>query len=74
MPVIEQKDWRERLRDNIAAAASEISRNAADTILTGGRKINYATITVRVGMNEAPDVEYDVSVLPEGHGSKSPVF
>lgn len=72
--MIEKKDWRDRVRDNVAAAASELARNGADTILTGGRKIRYATITVRVGMNEAPDVEYDVSVLPEDHGNKPPVF
>lgn len=72
--MIDRKDWREQVRENIAAAVSEISRNGADTILAGGRKINYATITVRVGMNEAPDVEYDVSVCPEDHGKQPPVF
>lgn len=74
MPVIEQKDWRERLRDNIAAAASEISRNAADTILTGGRRILDAEITVLVSLDEPPRVKYRVDVLPEDHGQQSPVF
>lgn len=72
--MIDRKDWREQLRESIAAAASEISRNGADTILAGGRNVNFATITVCVGMNEAPTVEYDVSVCPEDHGNKPPVF
>ena len=72
--MIDRKDWREQLRESIAAAASEISRNGADTILAGGRKVNFATITVRLGVSEAPDVEYDVSVHPEDHGNKPPVF
>lgn len=72
--MIDRKDWREQLRESIAAAASEISRNGADTILAGGRKVNYAVITVHLGMNEAPDVEYDVSVYPEDHGKQPPVF
>lgn len=72
--MIDRKDWREQLRESIAAAASEISRNGADTILAGGRKVNHAVITVRLGMNEAPDVEYDVSVYPEDNGKQPPVF
>ena len=72
--MIDRKNWREQLRDDIAAAASEISRNGADTILANDRKIRFAVITVRVGVNEAPDVEYDVRVFPEDHGNQPPVF
>lgn len=72
--MIEQKDWRERVRDNVAAAASELARNGADTILTGGRRILDAEITVLVSPDEPPRVKYRVDVLPEDHGSKSPVF
>lgn len=72
--MIGRKDWREQLRDDIAAAASEISRNGADTILAGGRKIRFATITVRVGQNEEPGVEYDVEVIPEDHGKQPQVL
>ena len=67
-------DWREQLRESIAAAASEISRNGADTILAGGRKIASAEIIISLRPDSTVVVGYDVDVLPEDHGKQPPVF
>lgn len=72
--MIDRKDWREQVRENVAAAASELARNGADTILQGGRKILDAEITVLVSPDESPRVKYRVEFLPEDHGNKPPVF
>ena len=62
------KTWQMRVREQCAAAANEIARRAADTILANGReRIADAVITIRINPSRCATVEYDVECYPDGH-------